>query len=215
MGADQKPEADTPSSPYEEGKRAGAHPLVVVLSIILGLWFAIWLATPKGKQTNAPVNPELASKNLADDEADAAPVMFRVKATVKEFNAIGVLVPEQATDSQVAGLLKRFRQARLANQLAAMLPPTTPKHKLGEHAVADIFIFSDGKFAKAEALGVLSRGAHAPGELYPSAIPFEIAMEHVRGHYRIDLNDTGHPDKGSIGFADESGVHSKHYRALF
>ena len=215
MGADQKPEADTPSSPYEEGKRAGAHPLVVVLSIILGLWFAIWLATPKGKQTNAPVNPELASKNLADDEADAAPVMFRVKATVKEFNAIGVLVPEQATDSQVAGLLKRFRQARLANQLAGMLPPTTPKHKLGEHAVADIFIFSDGKFAKAEALGVLSRGAHAPGELYPSAVPFEIAMEHVRGHYRIDLNDTGHPDQGSIGFADESGVHSKHYRALF
>ena len=215
MESEQKPEAETTPGPYEEGKRAGAHPLVVVLTVILGLWFAIWLAAPKGKQTNAPVNPELGSKTAAEDEADAAPIMFRVKITVKEFNAIGVLVPEQATDSQVAGLLKQFRQARLANTLTTLLPPTTPKHKLGEHAVADIFIFSDGKFAKADALGVLSRGAHAPGELYPSAVPFEIAMEHVRGHYRIDLNDTGHPDKGSIGFADESGVHSKHYRALF
>ena len=215
MESEQKPEAETTPGPYEEGKRAGAHPLVVVLTVILGLWFAIWLAAPKGKQTNAPVNPELGSKTAAEDEADAAPIMFRVKTTVKEFNAIGVLVPEQATDSQVAGLLKRFRQARLADTLTTLLPPTTPKHKLGEHAVADIFIFSDGKFAKADALGVLSRGAHAPGELYPSAVPFEIAMEHVRGHYRIDLNDTGHPDKGSIGFADESGVHSKHYRALF
>jgi hypothetical protein len=40
-------------------------------------------------------------------------------------------------------------------------------------------------------------------------------MEHVRGHYRIDLNDTGHPDKASIGFADESGIHSKRYREIF
>ena len=215
MDAEHKPDTGTSSGPYEEGKRAGAHPLVVVLSVILGLWLVIWLATPKGKQTNAPVNPELASKTAADDEADTTPIMFRVKTTVKEFNAIGLLVPEQATDSQVAGLLKRLRQARLGNQLTTLLPSTTPKHKLGEHAVADIFIFSDGKFVKADALGVLSRGAHAPGELYPSAVPFEVAMEHVRGHYRIDLNDTGHPDKGSIGFADESGVHSKHYRALF
>ncbi len=215
MESERKPETETPPGPYEEGRRAGAHPLVVVLSIILGLWFAIWLATPKGKQTQAPVNPELASNSIADDEAGTAPIMFRVKSTVKEFNALGLLIPEQATDSQVAGLLKRFRQARLANQLTTLLPPTTPKHKLGEHAVADIFIFSDGKFTKADVLGVLSRGAHAPGELYPSAIPFETAMEQVRGHYRIDLNDTGHPDKGSIGFADESGIHSRHYRELF
>jgi len=214
MDPEQKPDTDASSGPYEEGKRAGAHPLVVVLSVIFGLWLAIWLATPKGKHTQAPVNPELASKTVVDDP-DAAPIIFRVTTTVKEFNAIGVLVPEQATDSQIAGLLKQFRQARLANTLKTLLPPTTPKHKLGEHAVADIFIFSDKKFARTDAISVLSRGAHAPGELYPNAVPFEVAMEQVRGHYRIDLHDTGHPDKGSIGFADESGVHSKHYRALF
>jgi len=215
MEPDHKPETEQSEGPYEEGRRAGAHPLAVVLSVILGLWLVIWLASPKGKQTQAPANPELASKALVEQEKDEAPIIFRVKATVKEFNAIGLLVPDQATDSQIAGLLKRFRQARLDNQLTTLLPPTTPKHKLGEHAVADIFIFSDAKFAKTDAISVLSRGAHAPGELYPSAVPFEIAMEHVRGHYRIDLNDTGHPDKASIGFADESGIHSKHYRELF
>ena len=71
------------------------------------------------------------------------------------------------------------------------------------------------QYAVADAVKVLSRGAHAPGELYPQAIPFEIAMEQVRGHYRIDLNDTSHPDQASLGFADESGVHSKHYKKIF
>jgi hypothetical protein len=46
-------------------------------------------------------------------------------------------------------------------------------------------------------------------------VPFEEAMEHVKGHYRIDLNDTGNPDSGSLGFADESGVHSRNYRRIF
>ena len=40
----------------------------------------------------------------------------------------------------------------------------------------------------------LSRGAHAPGGLYPDRVPFEVAMEEIRGHYRIDVNNTGAPD---------------------
>jgi hypothetical protein len=51
--------------------------------------------------------------------------------------------------------------------------------------------------------------------LYPQAIPFEVAMEEIRGHYRIDLSNTGNPDSGSLGLADESGVHSNHYRKIF
>lgn len=210
----QEPESPTPG--YEEGKRAGLHPLLVVFGVIGGLWLAIYIAVPnpKHKQGVVPENAELASKALTDD-ADAAPIMFRVGTTLKEFNAIGVVVPAQATNSQIVGLLKHFREARLANTLSTLLPPTTPKHKLGEHAVADIYIFSNPKFATPAVISVLSRGAHAPGEFYPSAVPFEVVMEQVRGHYRIDLNDTGHPDKGSLGFADESGIHSKNYHALF
>jgi hypothetical protein len=198
---------------YEEGKRAGLHPFVVVLGVIAALWLFIWLfvPNPKSKQGSVPEAPQ----SQLSEEAETAPVMFSVAVTVSDMNAVGVLVPAQATNSQVAGLLKRFRDARLAGTLRNMLPPTTLGNKLGEHAVADIFVFSDPQYASPEAIKVLARGAHAPGEFYPQAIPFEVAMEQVRGHYRIDLNNTSKPDTGSLGFADDSGVHSKHHRLLF
>lgn len=207
------PEQDHEQHPYEEGKRAGAHPIVVILGIIGGLWLLMWLYVPssKNKQIAAPENVPTA----ASDSTDSAPVMYQVNGTIPGMNAISVLVSPQATDSQIIGLLKRFREARLSNSLTTLLPATTPGHKLGDHAVADIYVFSDKQYATPGAVHVLARGAHAPGELYPQAIPFEIAMEQVRGHYRIDLNDTGNPDKGSLGFADESGVHSKSYRRIF
>ena len=201
---------------YEEGKRAGAHPLLVVLGVIGALWLllSLYVPTPKDKQGVVPINPE-KSQPLIADEPEGAPVIFKVKVTVPDVNAVSVIVPREATESQVAGLLKRFRTARLNNTLTEHIPPTTPGHKLGDHAVAEIYVFSDPAFATSAAVRVLARGAHAPGDLYPQAIPFEDAMEQVRGFYRIDLNDTSHPDKASIGFADESGVHSKHYRPLF
>lgn len=197
---------------YQEGKRAGAHPLLVVLGIIGTLWLLMYLYIPSGKQKPGAVAPE---KIQALEEADAAPVIFKVNATIPELNAICVLVPAQATESQVVGLLRRFREARLADTLSHMLPPTTPGHKLGDFSVAEIYVVSDPQYAGPEAMAVLTRGAHAPGEFYPSAIQFEVAMEHVRGHYRIDMNDTGSPDKGSLGFADESGVHSRNFRRIF
>ena len=204
---------DAESGPYEEGKRAGAHPLVVVFAVIGGLWLLMWLYIPSSKQKQA-MAPE-APPSASHEEPDGAPVMFQVKATMPEINAVGVLVPAQATESQVVGLIKRLRAARLNGELGTMLPPTTPGHKLGEHAIADVYIFSDRQYARPEVIGVLARGAHAPGELYPQAVPFETAMEQVRGHYRIDLNDTGRPDRASVGFADESGVHSRNFRPLF
>jgi hypothetical protein len=199
-------------SGYQEGKRAGAHPLVVVLGIIGLLWFLMYLYVPTGKQKPGVAAPDKIS---VTEEADAAPVIFKVGATIPDINALSVIVPPQATDSQVIGLLKRFREARMAATLSHMLPPTTPGNKLGDFAVADIYVFSDPQYARPEVVSVLARGAHAPGELYPTAVQFEVAMEHVRGHYRIDLNDPGAPDKGALGFADESGVHSANYRRIF
>ena len=198
---------------YQEGKRAGVHPLIVVFGVIFGLWMFIALIVPSSKHKQA-ANPEPVPTAIPDD-ADAAPVIYKVHATIPDVNAISIVVPVQATNSQIVGLLKRFRDARLSNTLSNLLPPTTPGHQLGDHALADIYIFSDPKYAQPDAVRVLARGAHAPGELYPRAIPFEDAMEQVRGHYRINLHDTGQPDIASLGFADESGVHSKHYRRIF
>ena len=202
----------TEQDPYEEGKRAGLHPLIVLFGAILVMWLLINLAVPSGKQKQA-AGPEISQ--VTTEDPDAAPVMYKVQTTLTEFNAVSIVVPAQATTSQVVGLLKQFKQARLAQTLPSMLPVTSPGHKLGDQAVADLYIFSDPTYATPEVVGTLARGAHAPGNLYPQAIPFEEAMEHVLGHYRIDLNDTSNPDTGSLGFADDSGVHSKQYRRIF
>ena len=199
--------------PYEEGKRAGIHPLIVVFSILLGLWLFVFLIVPSSKNkqvvgTEGPTGPII-------EDPEAAPVLFKVRTTILDMNAISLTVPPEATDSQVAGLLKRFKNDRLAGTLTDLLPATTPGHKLGDHAVAEIYIVSDPQYAQADVIRTLTRGAHAPGNLYPQAVPFEVAMEQIRGHYRIDLNNTGNPDNASLGFADESGVHSKQYRKIF
>ncbi len=210
---DIQPPPPTQGGPYEEGKRAGAHPFLVIIVVILSLWFGLWLYIPSSKHQRATSpEPTPAAFGLAPSEAQ---VMFHVNTTIPELKVIIVVVPRQATDSQVAGLLHRFRAARLDNTLSTLLPATTRGHELSDNALAEIYVFSDPDFANPEAAGVLARGAHAPGELYPRAIPFEVAMERVRGHYLIDLHDTGHPDQGSLGFADEAGVHSKNYRPLF
>lgn len=199
--------------PYQEGKRAGVHPLVVVFGILLGLWLFVALIVPSSRNKQATGTEGPTAPVIEDPEA--APVIFKVQATVLDMNAVSIVVPPQATESQVVGLLKRLKKERLAGRLTDLIPATTPGHKLGDHAVADIYVVSDANYAQADVIRTLSRGAHAPGGLYPDKVPFEVAMEEIRGHYRIDLNNTGAPDTGSIGFADESGVHSKHYRKIF
>ena len=199
--------------PYQEGKRAGAHPLLVVFGILIGLWLFVALIVPSSKNKQA-AGTEGPNVSVIEDP-EAAPVMFKVQTTIVDMNTISLVVPQQATDSQIVALLKRLKEARLEGSLGTQLPATTPGHKLGDHAIADILIFSEKQFAEAETIRTLTRGAHAPGTLYPNAVPFEVAMEQVRGHYRIDLNDTGNPDNGSLGFADESGIHSKQYRRIF
>lgn len=198
---------------YEEGKRAGVHPLIVVFSILLGLWLFVALIVPSSRNKQAAGTEGPAGPLVEDPEA--APVIFKVHTTITEMNVVGIVVPAEATDSQVAGLLKQLKSERLAGSLGDYIPATTPGHALGDHAVADIYVFSDQQYTAQEALRTLALGAHAPGTLLPRAIPFEVTMEAVRGHYRIDLNDTGAPDKGSLGYTDESGVHSKRYRPIF
>lgn len=200
-------------NPYQEGKRAGAHPLVVVFAILLGLWLFVALIVPSSRNKQA-AGTEGPAGPVAEDP-EAAPVIYKVQTSITEMNVVAIVVPPEATDSQVAGLLKQLKSERLAGTLSDHIPATTPGHKLGDHAVADIYVFSDKHYAEVEALKTLALGAHAPGTLLPRAIPFEVTMEEVRGHYRIDLNDTGAPDKGSLGYTDESGVHSRRYRSIF
>ena len=41
------------SEEYQDGKRAGIHPLVVVFSILLGLWLFVALIVPSSKNKQA------------------------------------------------------------------------------------------------------------------------------------------------------------------
>ena len=147
------------------------------------------------------------------EDPEAASVIFKIHSTVPDMNALSVLVPAQATESQVVGLLKRLKKERLAGTLTDLIPTTTPATSWAIMRWRTSMCFPTRRMRKP--IRTLSRGAHAPGGLYPDRVPFEVAMEEIRGHYRIDVNNTGAPDMGSIGFADESGVHSKHYRKIF
>ena len=93
--------------PYQEGKRAGVHPLVVVFGILLGLWLFVALIVPSSRNKQAAGTEGPAGPVIEDPEA--APVIFKVQATVPDMNAISLVVPAQATESQVVGLLKRLK----------------------------------------------------------------------------------------------------------
>ena len=77
-------------NPYQEGKRAGVHPALVVFGVIIGMWLLIALAVPSGRQKQA-TGPEISQ--VTTDDADAAPVMFKVQATMPDVNAVSLVVP--------------------------------------------------------------------------------------------------------------------------
>ena len=201
-----------------EGRRVGVHPLIVVFGVIFGLWLFITLIIPKSKNIKAPGSggaPTSQEPGSSFSSSDLVP-SFEAIAVIPGMNAITLLVPPSTTDSQINALIRYLQTNRTAGQLGTILPPTTPEDKLGEFAIADFYIFSEEKYAVGDSAKALGRGAHAPGEFYPSSIPYEVAMEHVRGHYAVDLYNPNQPESASLGFGEEAtGVYSKRYQRLF
>jgi len=112
-------------------------------------------------------------------------------------------------------LINHLRIARADGTLSNIVPPTTAQDELGDFAIADFYIFSEPEYAVPEAAQILSRGAHTPGEFYPTTIPFEEAMDHVRGHYAINLHNRTTSETASLGFGEAAtGVYSKRYQPL-
>ena len=202
-----------------QNKRVGLHPALVIFGIIIGLWIFIQAIIPKSENSQLPQGKEARSEQMATllKEARSAPVpRFTVTASIEETKAIGLFVSTHTTDSQMVALLHHVRELRKNQLLSSHLPATTPGHALGEFAVVDIYIFSDPEYAVDEAVHVLSVGAQAPGDFYQSAIPYEQAMEHVRGHYTVTLDDKGQSEHASLGFGeDATGLYSKRYLPLF
>lgn len=208
-----------PQPPQEQGKRVGLHPAIVLFGVIIGLWLFIQAIIPKSKNIQPPQGNEARSEQLALllKEAESAPVpSMKVTAHVQGMNAVSLLVPQQTTDSQVVALLNHLRRSRRDGSLASQIPATTPGNELGEFAVAEIYIFSDPEYAVSKAVEILSVGAHAPGDFYQNTIPYEIAMEQVRGHYSVNLNRKSQPEHASLGFGEKAtGLYSRRYQPLF
>ena len=179
-------------SEKQNGKRVGVHPMIVVFGVIFGLWIFTQAIIPESKKIQPPQGHESQSVQTAsmlkEARTTAVPI-FKMTAAVPTMNAISVLVPEQTTDSQVAALVAYLHDARRDGTLSSILSPTTPNNQLGPFSIANIFIFSDRQYAVEEAIQILSVGAHAPGDIYGKEIPYEVAMEHVRGHYMVNLNN--------------------------
>ncbi len=202
-----------------EGKRVGLHPALVLFGVIVGLWLFITMIIPKEKNTKQhkagmPSQPEqpLSTHAFTDD---VVPV-FSTSATIPELKIVNLVVPSATTDSQIGALLNHLRTARQNNTLADLIPATTPGDELGNFAIADIYIFSETEHGIAQTTKVLSRGAHAPSTIYGETIPYEVAMEQVRGHYSINLHDRTNPDTGTLGFGEEeTGVYSERYQKIF
>lgn len=200
-----------------QGKRVGANPIFVIFGVIIGLWLFITLIIPKSKDhKQQPGVPSQSIESLRSSTASSELVpTFKINATIPEMNAISLLVPAETTDSQIVALLDHLRTARAKGTLSDIAPPTTLNDELGDFAIADFYIFSEPEYAVPDAARALSRGAHAPGEFYPSTIPFEEAMEHVRGHYAINLHNRTTPETASLGFGETTtGVYSKQYQPL-
>ncbi len=201
-----------------EGKRVGLHPAIVLFGVIVGLWLFITMIIPKEKDTkhkagmpSQPVQP-LPANAFSDD---VVPV-FSVSATIPELNIINILVPSATTDSQIGALLTHLKKSRQQQTLSDLIPATTPGEDLGNFSIADIYIFSEPEHAIEQTTRSLSRGAHAPSTIYGETIPYEVAMEQVRGHYSINLHNRTTPDTGSLGFGEEAtGVYSKRYQKIF
>lgn len=203
----------------QDGKRVGVHPLIVVFGVIFGLWIFIQAIIPKSKNIQPPQGHESQAQQTANilKEAKTTTVpTFKITAAVPSMNTLSILVPEQTTDSQVVALLTYLHKARQAGTLSSILPPTTPGNDLGEFSIADIVIFSKQKYAVEDAIKILSVGAHAPGDIYGKEIPYEVAMEQVRGHYMVNLNDKDKPEQASLGYGEEAtGLYSRRYLPIF
>ena len=203
----------------ERNRRVGLHPAIVIFGVILGLWLFIQAIIPKSKDVQPPQRSDARSPQataLLKDAKSAIVPTFTVTAHAADMNAISLLVPQQTTDSQIVALLTHLKEARTKGSLSSQIPATTPGNAVDEFAVADVYIFSDPRYAVPEAIEILSVGAHTPGDFYQSTIPFEVAMEQVRGHYAVNLNNKNRPERASLGLAEEAtGLYSKRYQPLF
>ena len=191
----------------------GGHPIKAVLGGIIALWLILWIVIPNPK--DQPVDPRTGmterTPGMTSGTSNVPHVTSRTVAVLPEFNAAAVLVPPDTTDDQVANLLQRFKRARIDETLVQYVPATSKGDKLGPHAIADIYIFSESQWATPEALKALTTGPQSKHD----GLSFKEVVRHVRGHYAINLYEPENRDRGSLGYTDKGSSYGTPYQELF
>lgn len=221
MTTEETPQDSAPRNPdaIDPDKPTGGHPVAAVVGGIVALWLILWIVipNPKDQPTDPTSGQTTTTPGMTTGTPSAPHVTSRTVAVLPEFNTVAVLVPPDTTDEQVAQLLQRFKKARLDETLVQYIPPTSKGDKLGPHAIADIYVFSENEWATVEILKILAKGPHDSTEGEKKAgTSFSEAVGRVRGHYTINLHEAERRDRASLGYADEDGGnHGKNYRELF
>jgi len=206
-----------PGGPAPDEPTRG-HPVKAMLGGILVLWLFLWIIIPNPK--DQPIDPTTGATKTTPGMTTGTPnvphVTSRTVAELQDFNVVAVLVPPDTTDEQVGHLLSRFKTARIDGTLGQYITATSRGNKLGPHAIADIYVFSDGKWATPAALRAVVEGRHNAADAKIGGMTFDEVAPHVRGHYMINLHEPDHRDRASVGYADEeAGYHGPGYRELF
>jgi len=215
--ATPEPAWRNPSAP-EPGQPTGGHPILAVVGGVFTLWLVLRIVLPNpGDQPIDPTTGQITTTPGMTTGIRSAPhVTSRTVAVLPEYNAVAVLVPPDTTDAQVGQLLQRFKKARLDETLVQYIPPTSQGDKLGIHALADIYVFSEREWATTSSLLSLARGPHSPPDPKQQGPTFADTSRHIRGHYAINLYESDRRDRASIGYLDEDGhPHGSQYEELF
>jgi len=217
---DGPPETEwrNPSAPQRD-KPTGGHPIAAVVGGILALWLILLVVipNPKDQPTDPTTGLTTTTPGMTTGTPSAPHVASRTVAALPEYNAVAVLVPPDTTDEQVGQLLRRFKKARQDETLVQYIPPTSKGDKLGPHAIANIYVFSEREWATPDSLLSLARGPHGSPDPKKTRGPtFAETIGHVRGRYIINLHETERRDRASIGYTDEEGqIHGPNYQELF
>jgi hypothetical protein len=134
------------------------------------------------------------------------PLSFKV--AVHSTDGVVLLVPANATDSDLAKLLNALRTARKGGSLGTFFPPTTPGGSRGPYAAVQVFVMSDATWATAPRLKAFMK----PPTSSISAAEKDFARR-VRAYYLYPL--TGQ-EFGSVGYEDQDiRYKTPNYKRLF
>jgi hypothetical protein len=130
------------------------------------------------------------------------------KVTGRSSASLSLLVPENTTDEQLAGLIHAFRQARKDNSFGRIgIPATTSNSKYGNYAFIDIYIFTESDWASESNL----KRSFAPAMKNDPFI--EEYSRHIKAWYLYSAEQQ--IEEGSVGYEENGKVYSSTYRKLF